>query len=105
MKTTWNFYWHREKIQNYAKELRENGMDKAAMSGVHDSLIRLKKMIEDAGEEQFHGFYLDDAPFFGWSGEPLRNMYNIGDEINENLLRTYAVIMVGLGETELEEDK
>ena len=93
---------------NYSKEqinkmIKDSGLAKVAMRGVHSDLTKLKPLIEDFYDK--HIFYLsyweDDAPYFGWdlSTDKAKNMAEITDGITQRFKEIYALILAGLGET------
>lgn len=93
---------------NYSKEqinkiIKDSGLAKVTMAGVHSDLTKLKPLIEDFYDK--HIFYLSywesDAPYFGWdlSTGAAKNMAEITDGITQRFKEIYALILAGLGET------
>ena len=82
-------------------ELKEQfDVSKAEMKGYNNELLKLKESLEEFySKEVFHmGMSLDDAPYHGWFGEPLKNMCKIDKEIHRRFKEIYAIILKGLGD-------
>ena len=95
-------------LKYYKEEINEikNSLpcESVNMKGFHDGLLKLKKQIEKIYDEIiFHTNYaLDDAPYHGWTGDSLKNMRGIDNQINKRLLEVYAIVLKATN-TEVEE--
>lgn len=101
------FEYSKDSINKLIKQYEEQGLQKAEMLGVYTDLKGLKPVIEKLYNDRifFLSFWEDDCPYFGWSwanaDEKMKSMATITDSITEKFKEIYALILIGLGETDV----
>jgi hypothetical protein len=68
---------------------------KPPMKGFYDELITLKSKLEKFYDDDifYVGYGLNDAPFFGWEGKKLEDMWRIQNDINTKFKELYAIVL------------
>lgn len=74
--------------------MNELDINKVGMKGFHDDLLKLTPEVESLFDKYFYlGMSLDDAPYHGWTGEPLQDMRKVDREIGKRIFEIYAIIL------------
>ena len=98
------FEYSKDSIDKLIEQYKEQGLQKAVMLGVHESLKSLKPVIEELYNDRifFLSYWKDDCPYFGWSWSKddgtMKSMATITDSITDKFKEIYALILTGLGE-------
>lgn len=80
----------------YYRDMRYN---KVQMLGFRKDLVKMQAKLDDLLNDIFEmGYPLMDAPYHGWSGDSLKDAYQVLDRIGSIARELYAVVLVGLGE-------
>lgn len=88
-----------KEIMQLVQYYRNSRYEKVPMVGMREYLFDLKVKLEEIyGDIFYMGYTLMDAPYHGWSGEPLKKMNDIQSRIESLARELYAVVLVGLGE-------
>ncbi len=82
------------------KEIMEGlNFGKVPMQGFYDDLLKIKTKIEKFYDDNifYLGYILNDAPYYGWEAENLKEMRDIDEEICTKFKEIYAIVLKGLG--------
>ena len=81
-----------ERVNEIKNELK---YDKVKMKGFYEDLLKLKGELEEIFDKRFFylGYGVSDAPYHGWSGEPLKNMRDVDSDIQKKFYEMYAIIL------------
>lgn len=97
-----NFDYSKKEINAMIQEYNDNGIGRAAMVGVLESLRTLKPKLEQLYDEQvfYMSYWRGECGFHGWDvqSDAVKSMETITDGIEECIERAYALVLTGLGE-------
>lgn len=75
-------------------------ISKVTMSGVADDLSEIYPKLLEIKKKLFYcGYSLADAPYHGWTGEPLRNIRFVVDKQEDLIDECVSICQAALGLT------
>lgn len=76
--------------------IRETNFNKVNMTGMVDTLLKLRNVIKDNFQEVNYMTY--DIEYHGWHGEVAKNMHNVENALVVRMLEIYVICQMALGE-------
>lgn len=84
----------------------KSGIQQVEINGMYRDLFEIGGHIEEVLRIIFGiGHALTDAPFMGWKGERLKELWRVQKELEQKAKELYAIILAGTGRKVGENDK